>query len=86
MKELNNNVINIQESYASDIDEYSFTVGKGKNKKNVIIKLDISPEDDLSSEKIAKGLVQYISAFEEILIWRSEDCDAIMRNNRRMVK
>lgn len=33
-------------------------------------KLDISPEDDISNETVAKGLVQYISAFEEIMTWQ----------------
>lgn len=70
MKELNNDILNIQDSYSSDKDEYSFTVGKGKNTKNVILKLDISPEDDISNETVTKGLVQYISVFEEILTWQ----------------
>lgn len=70
VKELNKNILNIQNSYLSDKDEYSFTVGTGKNTKNVILKLDIAPEDDISNETIAKGLVQYISAFEEISAWQ----------------
>ena len=67
MKELNSNILNIQELYSSDINEYTFTVGTGKNTKNVIVKLDISPNDDISNETVAKGLVQYISEFEKIL-------------------
>lgn len=72
MKELNKDILNIQDSYSSDKDEYSFTVGTAKNTKNVILKLDISPKDDISDETVAKGLVQYISAFEEILAWSSK--------------
>lgn len=70
MKELNENILNIQDSYSSEIDEYSFTVGTGKHTKNVILKLDVSPEDNISNETVAKGLVQYISAFEEIMTWQ----------------
>lgn len=70
MKDLNENILNIQGSYSSEIDEYSFTVGTGKHTKNVILKLDVSPEDDISNETVAKGLVQYISAFEEIMTWQ----------------
>ena len=68
MEDLNKNNFNIQESYLSDtIDTYTFTVGKGKNLRNVVLNLDITPEDDFSDEIIAKELVQYISAFEGIL-------------------
>ncbi len=69
MKELNKDILNIQNSYSSDKDEYSFAVGTDKNTKKVILKLDIAPKDDISDKTIAKGLVQYISAFEEILTW-----------------
>ena len=65
--------VNNQTLYSSEIEEYSFTVGKGKKTTNVIVKLDINSEDDISEETIAKGLVQYISAFEEIMTWQSEN-------------
>ena len=81
MKELNKDILNIQDSYSSDKDEYSFTVGKGKKTTNVIVKLDTKPEDDISNEKIAEGLVKYISTFEEIMSWQYENYDAIMQCN-----
>lgn len=71
--------LNNQALYSSEIEEYTFAIGKGKKKTNVIVKLDICPEDDISNEKIAEGLVKYINAFEEILTWQSENYDAIMR-------
>ena len=73
MKDLNENILNNQGSYSSEKDEYTFTVGTGKHTKNVILKLDIDQEDDISNETVAKGLVQYISAFEDILTWQSEN-------------
>lgn len=81
MKESAKN-INNQALYSSEpIEEYTFTVGKGKNTTNVIVKLDIKPEDDISNEAIAEGLVKYLSVFEEIWAWQSENYDAIMRSN-----
>lgn len=73
--------VNNQTLYSSEIEEYSFTVGKGKKTTNVIVKLDIKPEDDISEETIAKGLVQYLSVFEEIMTWQYENDDAIMQCN-----
>lgn len=73
MKESNKNILNILDSYSSDIDEYSFTVSHGKSSANVILKLGMSPEEEPSKEDITKGLVQYISAFEDILTWQSEN-------------
>lgn len=73
MKELNKNILNIQDSYSSDIDEYSFTVSHGKSSANVILKLGMNPEEEPSKEDITKGLVKYISAFEEFLTWQSEN-------------
>ena len=72
MKELNNNIPNIQNSYLSDIDEYSFTVSHGKISANVILKLDATG-DNIAKEEIVKGLVQYISEFEDIMTWQSEN-------------
>ena len=69
MKELNNDILNNQGSYSSETDEYSFTVSHGKSSANVILKLGMSPEEEPSKEDITKGLVQYISAFEDILTW-----------------
>ena len=37
--------------------------------------------DDISEENIAKGLVQYLSVFEEIMTWQYENDDAIMQCN-----
>lgn len=71
MKELNNDILNNQGSYSSETDEYSFTVSHGKSSANVILKLGMSPEEEPSKEDITKGLVQYISAFEDILTWQS---------------
>ena len=73
MKELNNDILNNQGSYSSETDEYSFTVSHGKSSANVILKLGMSPEEEPSKEDITKGLVQYISAFEDILTWQSEN-------------
>ena len=73
MKESNNNISNIQDSYSSDIDEYSFTVCHGKSSANVILKLGMSPEEEPTKEDITKGLVKYISAFEQFLTWQSKD-------------
>lgn len=71
MKELNNDILNNHGTYSSDIDEYSFTVSHGKSSANVILKLGMSPEEEPSKEDITKGLVQYISALEDILTWQS---------------
>ena len=73
MKESNNNISNIQDSYSSDIDEYSFTVSHGNSSANVILKLGMSPEEEPSKEDITKGLVKYISAFEQFLTWQSDN-------------
>ena len=73
--------VNNQTLYSSEIEEYSFTVGKGKKTTNVIVKLDIKPEDDISEENIAKGLVQYLSVFEEIMTWQCENDDAMIQYN-----
>ena len=68
-KELNNDIQSNGLVYSSNpLDEYSFAVGKGKDRKNVIVKLKINPDDDISQEAIAKGLVQYINVFEKIII------------------
>ena len=68
-KELNNDIQNNELVCSSDSsDEYSFAVGKGKDRKNVIVKLKINPDDDISQEAIAKGLVQYINVFKKIII------------------
>ena len=56
MKDLNENILNNQGSYSSEKDEYTFTVGTGKHTKNVILKLDIDPEDDISNETVANLL------------------------------
>ena len=66
MKELNNNILNKQQ-YSSNTNEYSFTVGKGKNTKNVILKLDISSEEEITEKEITDELVKYINAFEDIV-------------------
>lgn len=71
MKDLNNNILNIQGSYSSEIDEYSFTVSQGKKSANVILKLDMLPGEEPIKEDVVKGLVEYISAFEDILTWKS---------------
>ena len=73
--------VNNQTLYSSEIEEYSFTVGKGKKTTNVIVKLDINSEDDISEETIAKGLVQYLSVFEEIMTWQCENDDAMIQYN-----
>lgn len=66
MKELNKDILNIQASNSSNIDEYSFTVREGKVSTNVILKLDINPKDEISKEDISNELIRYLSAFEEI--------------------
>ena len=37
-----------------------------------ILKLDATG-DNIAKEEIVKGLVQYISAFEDIMTWQSEN-------------
>ena len=73
MKELNKNILNNKGSYSSISDEYSFTVSHGKSSANVILKLGTNPNEEPTQEEIVKGLVQYISAFEDILTWQSEN-------------
>lgn len=65
MKELNN-ILNTQDSNSSNIDEYSFTVQEGKVSTNVVLKLDISPKDEISKEDISNELIRYLRAFEDI--------------------
>ena len=73
MKELNNDILNNQGSYSSETDEYTFTVSHGKSSANVILKLVTNPNEEPTQEEIVKGLVQYISAFEDMLTWQSEN-------------
>lgn len=73
MKELSKDILNIQETYSSDIDEYSFTVCQGKSSANVILKLGMPHDEEPTKEDITKGLVKYISTFEEFLTWQSEN-------------
>ncbi len=73
MKDSNKNILNNQDTNSSNLDEYSFTVSQGKSSANVIIKLDIAPDEKVTNEDIAKGLVKYINAFEDILSWQSND-------------
>ena len=73
MKELNNDILNNQGSYSSETDEYTSTVSHGKSSANVILKLVTNPNEEPTQEELVKGLVQYISAFEDILTWQSEN-------------
>ena len=78
-EELNNDILNKELVCSSDSsDEYSFVVGKGKDMKKVIVKLNISPNEDISNKSIAKGLVQYINAFEKIIVSQYENKNAII--------
>ena len=59
MKELSKDILNIQETYSSDIDEYSFTVCQGKSSANVILKLGMLHDEEPTKEDIIKTLLEH---------------------------
>jgi hypothetical protein len=77
--ELNSDSQNNEFIYSPNLpNEYIFAIGKGKERKNVIVKLNINSEDDVSYETIGKGLVKYINAFEKIIISQYGNKNAII--------
>ena len=42
-------------------------------------------DEEPTKEDITKGLVKYISTFEEFLTWQSENQDAIIQNNGELL-